>query len=114
MIDSGVVDPRAQNTLVEVYGYNADFTYYAATAIERDEVKPTNWYTEVAPPAIKAGYARVYDRDSSTWSYIEDHRGKLVYEINSKESSIVDYVGNLKSGYTFNTPDEIDASQTLM
>lgn len=40
------------------------------------------------------------------WILVEDHREKMVYNIETKESSVVDYLGKIKDSFTLLEPFE--------
>ena len=49
-------------------------------------------------PKFKEGYWPC-EKDGG-WYLVEDHRGKTVYNIDTKESDKVDYLGEIKEGFT--------------
>ncbi|AYL56230.1 tail fiber assembly protein [Citrobacter freundii] len=51
--------------------------------------------TDIAPPAEKDGFVAVFDFESGKWSLVEDHRGKVVYDINTGESITINQLGAL-------------------
>ena len=51
--------------------------------------------TDIAPPAAKDGFVAVFDSESGKWSLIEDHRGKIVYNIHTGESITINQLGKL-------------------
>ncbi|EOH9010017.1 tail fiber assembly protein [Citrobacter freundii] len=55
--------------------------------------------TDIAPPAEKDGFVAVFDFESGKWSLVEDHRGKVVYDIYTGESITINQLGKL--------PDEV-------
>ncbi|QYN44512.1 tail fiber assembly protein [Gilliamella sp. ESL0441] len=56
------------------------------------------------PPEFKNGCWPC--EQNGTWILVEDNRGKTVYNINTKESSTVDYLGKIKEGHTQLEPFE--------
>lgn len=64
--------------------------------------------TDIAPPETDYGYVAIFDKNSNTWSEIEDHRGKTVYSIEDKTGVKVEYVGSIRNGYTELKPDHFD------
>lgn len=46
----------------------------------------------------------VFDAETSHWSVISNYRGFLQYSTATKEESFVDYLGEIKEGYTLDTP----------
>jgi len=55
------------------------------------------------PPVNKDGYAIV--RVNSTWQYIEDHRGQVIYDIETGIGSVVTAIGPLPEGFTTEKPE---------
>ncbi|KLV73156.1 tail fiber assembly protein [Citrobacter portucalensis] len=51
--------------------------------------------TDIAPPTTKDGFAAVFNFDSGKWSLVEDHRGKVVYNIHTGESTTINQLGKL-------------------
>lgn len=60
--------------------------------------------TLVKPPEEKEGFLSVWDEDK--WVYKENHIGKTVYDTETKESKVIDYVGEVKQGWTLLKPIE--------
>ena len=53
-------------------------------------------------PEFKEGFHPC--EKNGEWIQIEDHRDKTVYDIETKESAKVDYLGPIKTGFTFLKP----------
>lgn len=51
--------------------------------------------TDIAPPTTKDGFVAVFNFDSGKWSLVEDHRGKVVYNIHTGESTTINQLGKL-------------------
>ena len=51
--------------------------------------------TDIAPPAAKDGFVAVFDSESGKWSLVEDHRGKIVYNIHTGENITINQLGKL-------------------
>lgn len=94
-----------ESGLVTVYNFR-DFTHeYLGTS---EEYIPIGFgipghSTLISPPPAKDGHARCFD--GTTWSYVEDHRGKPAYSITDRSEYMVSELGPLKSGFTFLKPD---------
>lgn len=58
--------------------------------------------TAIVPGAEIAGYVRVFTGES--WEQREDHRGTLAYSIADGTPSIVDYIGDIKTGFVTDKP----------
>lgn len=41
--------------------------------------------TTIAPSETKTGYAQVFNPSTKEWSYVEDHRGQIVYNIKTSQ-----------------------------
>lgn len=57
---------------------------------------------DVEPPANRDGHAARWT--GSGWEYITDHRGKTAYQTADGQAVIVDAVGELSDGLTFDAP----------
>lgn len=51
--------------------------------------------TDIAPPTVKDGFVAVFNSDSCKWSLVEDHRGKVVYDIHTGEAITINQLGKL-------------------
>ncbi|EIP5123722.1 tail fiber assembly protein [Salmonella enterica] len=51
--------------------------------------------TDIAPPAAKDGFVAVFNSESEKWSLVEDHRGKVVYNIKTGEAITINQLGAL-------------------
>lgn len=60
--------------------------------------------TLVKPLEEKEGFLSVWDEDK--WVYKENHIGKTVYNTETRESKIIDYVGEVRQGWTLLKPIE--------
>lgn len=60
--------------------------------------------TNIKPPQEKAGFAIVFDADSSTWQYIADHRGKTCWNTENRQMQVIDMLGDLPSDMTDKAP----------
>lgn len=60
--------------------------------------------TQLDPLEHKQGFTIIYDEESATWSYIEDHRGTKVFSTSTQQESEIDYIGPIKDGFTLLKP----------
>jgi len=61
--------------------------------------------TNIQPPEFSEGFIPVFiDND---WEIQQDHRGKTVYSITNQSQSKIDYVGEIKDGFTELKPNSI-------
>ena len=56
------------------------------------------------PLKEKDGFVSVWD--GNKWEYKENHVGKTIYNTETKESGIVDYIGEIQQGWTLLKPIE--------
>ena len=70
------------------------------------KLEDCSWYTQVKPPLINPDEVAIFDKEKSRWSVYPDHRGKIVYDQNGKPS-IVDYIGDIKEGFSLKSPFRI-------
>lgn len=54
------------------------------------------WLIFTKPPSLVEGYVSVYDRTKEEWSQVEDYRGVLLYNTETKIKFYKDSVGGLK------------------
>lgn len=73
-----------------IYKFHPEYFYYTGEKearldpIERKPILPGKKHssmTTVEPPAIKVGFARVFDREADTWSYVEDPLGYSIGKV---------------------------------
>ncbi|HHK9555471.1 TPA: tail fiber assembly protein [Enterobacter sichuanensis] len=71
--------------------------------------------TDVNPGDEVAGRVAVFSNDS--WEWQKDHRGETVYSTEDGTASVIDYIGEIKDGYTEKAPgtpyDKWDGSEWL-
>lgn len=73
---------------ITVYNYRGDTREYISSSVEYLPVGvgiPANSCTD-APGTHKAGYAICRSADFNSWEYVSDHRGEIVYGIETGES----------------------------
>ena len=58
--------------------------------------------TDIAPGEEVAGFAQVFTGQG--WEEQEDHREKTVYSTSDRKSSVVDYIGPVREGFTLVAP----------
>jgi hypothetical protein len=76
---------------------------YTHSLEANDDTLPPDNALRIAP-SFKEGYWPC--EQNSKWILIEDNRNKTVYNIDTKESSTVDYLGKIKDGFTLLEPFE--------
>ncbi|HAY0340992.1 TPA: tail fiber assembly protein [Escherichia coli] len=60
--------------------------------------------TDIAPPEIPAGFVAVFNSENESWSIVEDHRGKTVYDVASGDALFISELGPLPENVTWLSP----------
>lgn len=63
--------------------------------------------TNVSPPTNKAGFTIVFNKEFRDWEYVTDKRGAIVYSTANKTESDVNYLGEIKEGFTEIKPTSV-------
>ncbi|EHQ9002106.1 tail fiber assembly protein, partial [Escherichia coli] len=61
--------------------------------------------TDIAPPDIPAGFVAVFNKENESWSLVEDHRGKTVYDVTSGKALFISEPGPLPENVTWKSPE---------
>lgn len=61
--------------------------------------------TDIEPPSAPAGSVAVFSDADSTWSLIEDHRGKTVFDTETGNAVFISELGSLPENTTSLSPD---------
>ncbi|WP_239042511.1 tail fiber assembly protein [Citrobacter freundii] len=61
--------------------------------------------TDIKPPEVVAGKAAVFNEVDSTWSLVEDHRGKTIFDTETGNAVYVSELGALPANTTSLAPD---------
>ncbi|HCO5723789.1 TPA: tail fiber assembly protein, partial [Escherichia coli] len=61
--------------------------------------------TDIAPPDIPAGFVAVFNKENESWSLVEDHRGKTVYDVASGKALFISEPGPLPENVTWLSPE---------
>lgn len=61
--------------------------------------------TDIAPPDVPAGLVAVFNSENETWSLVEDHRGKTVYDVASGKALFISEPGPLPENVTWKSPE---------
>ncbi|MGK0737006.1 tail fiber assembly protein [Yokenella regensburgei] len=61
--------------------------------------------TDIEPPEVPVAYVAVFDDKKATWSLVEDHRGKTVFDTQSGLPLYISKLGPLPSGITSIAPN---------
>lgn len=91
---------------ITVYNYRGDTREYISSSLEYLPVGvgiPANSCTD-APGTHKAGYAICRSADFNSWEYVPDHRGEIVYGIETGESKEITVPGDYPENTTTFAP----------
>jgi|TARA_Y100000034_G_scaffold136486_1_gene213256 hypothetical protein len=92
------------------YNYHPVTKEYLGSATARENPKvPANYLlpanaTFVDPEIPSAGYVKVFDTETETWSEVEDNRGDTVYKKSDASTATVDWLGLIGDDYTNEIP----------
>ncbi|AVH83694.1 MULTISPECIES: tail fiber assembly protein [Citrobacter] len=86
-----------ENRTITLYNLRADTNEYIGKC---EGFIPANtglpaYSTNISPPPAKAGFVAVFNLKSEKWSLVEDHRGKIVYDIQTGKATTIDQLGKL-------------------
>ena len=91
---------------MKVYNYNKDTKeYILTTQASKNPLEKRNYLipanaTTIAVGIDKVGFTQVFNKTTKVWDYIENNRGKTVYDTTTKQESRINYLGAIKSGFT--------------
>jgi hypothetical protein len=90
-----------------VYNYvqeTGEYTKSATVFLAKGVGIPAN-STVIAPNDNKTGYAQIFNPTTKIWSYVEDHRGQVVYNISNGAPFTVTALGSIDdTTYTVEKP----------
>uniref|UniRef100_A0A3B0MKW6 Tail fiber assembly protein from lambdoid prophage e14 n=1 Tax=Arsenophonus endosymbiont of Trialeurodes vaporariorum TaxID=235567 RepID=A0A3B0MKW6_9GAMM len=92
-----------QSGWLQIYQYAYDATgEYTGTTYEYviKDMGLSAGSTLAAPIIPADDKAIVRSEDSKTWEYPADHRGKPIFNAETQAALIVDYIGEIKAGFT--------------
>ena len=89
------------DNLLPIYllGEFNDFVFKSFREVDRI-VGNEDWFTLIEPPETTEGMVAVFDKTEKTWSVLEDHRGLLATNNETGEVVLVDYIGEIKEGFS--------------
>lgn len=61
--------------------------------------------TDIAPPDSPDGFVAVFDDQTGKWALVEDHRGKIVYSIQTGEATTINQLGALSDDVVSIAPE---------
>lgn len=95
---------------MNIYNYDKITFEYINTSEAKPSPLEKNVYlipanaTDIKVIDEKEGFVRCFNRSLKKWEYKEDHRGKIQYNKETIQSSIVTYIGEIENNYTLNKP----------
>jgi hypothetical protein len=98
---------------MKIYNYDEETKEYISTEEAQESPLEKGVYlipanaTELAPPKNKANEVSIFDEEKQEWNNFIDNRGKKVYSVVDAISSTVDYIGEIKEGFTLIEPTSI-------
>lgn len=108
---------------MQIYNYDGEtFEYlYTSTADIDPKSDPNNPEylipadaTIIVPPSTKkSGYAICFDEVTQSWQYIEDHRGDIIYDIDTMEEITWNQIGPIPNNYITEIPKQKNEFQTV-
>lgn len=98
---------------MEIYSYHVktkEFLSSKEALLDPLEGTPLlpGYATFEKPIKTKKGFAIIFDTQKNKWEYIEDNKGKKVFNKETKEESIVSTLGEIISSFTLKEPKEFD------
>jgi hypothetical protein len=93
------------------YNYDKDTKEYLSSnqgqndPLENKELLSAN-ATFTEPPAVATGEVAVFE--NNTWIVKTDKRGTTIYNTSDKTSKVIDYIGDVESGYTETAPQSFE------
>lgn len=97
-----------KDQVVTVYSYDSDMIFCGS--FEYKWLKDTGLAansTDIKPPKIPKSKIAVFDLHTQKWSIVNDYRNMTAYNIIDQSEVKIDYVGDLKEGFTLLKPNSI-------
>lgn len=103
--EEGVTPPRICNVRADT----REFT--SVGEADPSPLEPGVWLYaansyRVDPPEYREGHVAVINAEGNGWNYVEDYRGKIVYNTETKETLQWGALGPLPEGYTDQIPPD--------
>ncbi len=92
---------------IKVYNLRADTSEFIGAGdayIPPHTGLPANC-TDIEPPETESGKVAVFDAEKTSWTQMEDHRGKTVFNIQNGSAIYISDLGSLPAGTTSIAPD---------
>ncbi|MBJ9947775.1 hypothetical protein I5729_01420 [Acinetobacter bereziniae] len=97
-----------KDQVVTVYSYDSDMIFCGS--FEYKWLKDTGLAansTDIKPPKIPKSKIAVFDLSAQKWSIVNDFRNMSAYSIIDQSEVKIDYVGDVKEGFTLLKPNSI-------
>lgn len=97
-----------KDQVVTVYSYDSDMIFCGS--FEYKWLKDTGLAansTDIKPPKIPKSKIAVFDLSAQKWSIVNDYRNMTAYNIIDQSEVKIDYVGDIKDGFTLLKPNSI-------
>ena len=97
-----------KDQVVTVYSYDSDKIFCGS--FEYKWLKDTGLAansTDIKPPKIPKSKIAVFDLSAQKWSIVNDYRNMTAYSIIDQSEVKIDYVGDVKDGFTLLKPKSI-------
>ena len=97
---------------MKIYNYDEETKEYISTEEAQESPLEEGVYlfpphTTTIKPNLVDGYVSIFDEAKQKWNNVIDNRGTTVYNILGGSPSIVDYLGEIKEGFTLVEPTGI-------
>lgn len=114
-MDNQKVAELNEDGITTVAGYQKIYNYRAETGEftgSNDEYLPIGvgipaCSTLLAVPSCSKGKVAIYDVEKGCWSVQEDHRGEIVYSVDTGEPTVINNIGPISNDYTVNKPNSL-------
>lgn len=97
-----------KDQVVTVYSYDSDMIFCGS--FEYKWLKDTGLAansTDIKPPKIPKSKIAVFDLSAQKWSIVNDFRNMTAYNIIDQSEVKIDYVGDVKEGFTLLKPNSV-------
>jgi len=90
---------------MKIYNYKYDTKEFLNEQIakinplKKDEFLLPKNSTTIKPPLKEKGFIFIYNENIKKWEKFKDFRGQYIHDINTKDSFICDYIGELKQNH---------------
>lgn len=99
---------------MNIYNYNKDTKEFTSANVAKQNPLEEGKFlmpahaTEIEVIPEQSGHTRCFNENLNQWEYVPDNRGKKVYSVDDKSEHVVDYLGDIHTGFTELIPGEYD------